>query len=911
MPQIMSALEERVTSIAWMMIEEYIYKNPYIPCSPLRPSDKQIEFLAYNGEEALYGGSVGGGKPQPLTAKVLTPKGWKNFGDLKVGDIVSDPTNGGSTEVIKIFPQGEIQIYKVTFDDGASCEVGMDHLWLYKPNSLIRMRPRTKKSSQREFAIDKLGAEPPKTRWDSLRVGTTNDIIDLMNQGVSCQIPLSEPILYTVNGRTGSGGVDPYIAGVLLGDGHIGTLRITACDDDIRDYLVNNGFNALSQMHSDGKPKTYSPIGRTRELLQKWIINHGLRGKKSFDKFIPKYVFTSPIEYRLAFLQGLMDTDGTADERGRCYFISTSEELTRGVIELVRSLGGKAKIRNRQTQYTSQGIKKNGLPSFQTRIWMRKLSSVFRVKRKKNRCTDKWNGGDELMRTVTNIEPTDVQEAMCIKVSSPYGLYITNDFIVTHNSDALLMAALMFVSIPNYSAIIFRRTYGQLVGDGGLVPRSKEWIGDKAIFREKNMAWSFPSGATLTFGYFDHDDDRNKYLGGAWQTCCWDEATWFKQPWYEFMFSRLRKPSWICKNCGKPIFRWDFVTKEFHHKKPGECNKAEPLPMPVNHLGMSLADVPIRVRAASNPGGPSHEYFKRRFVVENAPKHFVRALLDDNPGLDHDDYNRKLNKLDPVTRAQYRYGDWNAYQGGRIKKNWFREFWVEADRSGHPVYKWSATDVNGNLHPGWPTCPFDGVSVSKCFNFITCDPASTEGDKNDYTAIGVFAVTPNNEILVLDIVREKMDLEMIVPRIGKLAADYNAMFVGIEDVAFQRGIIREGQRTLGVPVERLPTEGKSKLVRATPAIIRASEGQYFIPKDEPQGKFPWLDDFLGELVAFTGDEKVDSFDDQVDCFGYSALSLLRHGLLSPDIINPEENDDDERKDPGIFMSDGDDRFDIL
>lgn len=477
-------------------------------------------------------------------------------------------------------------------------------------------------------------------------------------------------------------------------------------------------------------------------------------------------------------------------------------------------------------------------------------------------------------------------------------------------SDALLMAALMFVSVPNYSALILRRTYGQLAGDGGLIPRSKDWIGDKAVFKEKSMAWTFPSGATLTFGYFDHDDDRNKYLGGAWQTCCWDEAVSFKAGWYEFMFSRLRKPSWVCKHCQEPLTRLDFTTTDFRHRKPSECKIPEPIPMPVNHLGMSLADVPIRMRAASNPGGPAHDYFKRRFVVPGAPKRFVKSLLDDNPGLDKEDYKRKLEKLDPVTRAQYLNGDWDAYQGGRFKKHWFRDWWVEEGKNGRPVYKWSSTDCDGVVHPNWPTCPYDGIPVEKCFNFITCDPASTSGDQFDYTAIGVFAVTPTNEILVLEVVRERMNLEDIVPRIGRLAADYGAMFVGIEDIAFQRGIIREGQRSLGVPVERLPTEGKSKLVRATPAIIRASEGQYFIPLDEPQGKFPWIPDFLAELIVFTGDEKQDSFDDQADMFAYSALSLLRHGLFSPTVITPDDEDEHDWH-GGIFMSGGPERMGMM
>jgi predicted phage terminase large subunit-like protein len=498
-------------------------------------------------------------------------------------------------------------------------------------------------------------------------------------------------------------------------------------------------------------------------------------------------------------------------------------------------------------------------------------------------------------------------------------------------SDALLMAALMYVSVPGYSALLLRRTYRQLAGDGGLIPRSKEWIGNKAQWREKSMQWTFPSGATITFGYFDHADDRNLYLGGAWQFCGWDEATLFKPEWYEFMFSRLRKPDWICTNCKFPLKRANFTVQEFHHKpickncrqpidlatmkhkteqrycdKPElpECDHPIPVSMPTNHLGMSLADVPIRVRAASNPGSIGHDYFKRRFVVQGAPKRFVKSLLDDNPGLDKEDYKKKLDKLDPITKAQYLNGDWDAYQGGRFKKSWFREFWIEPDRNANPVYVWENRDTEGVIHNGWPTCPYGGIPVSLCWNLITVDPAASVDDANDYTVIGVFAVTPTGEIFTLEIVRERLAIEQIVPRIEKLCGDYSPQFVGIEDVAFQLGIVREGQRSLGVAVERLKPEGKGKLVRATPAIIRASEGQIFIPKDEPQGSYPWLADYLAELVQFTGDDSLDSFDDVVDVLSYCVASLAKHGLACPIVIQPSEEEYAVERELGIFMSNG-------
>ena len=466
---------------------------------------------------------------------------------------------------------------------------------------------------------------------------------------------------------------------------------------------------------------------------------------------------------------------------------------------------------------------------------------------------------------------------------------------------AILMAALQYCTVPNYSALLIRKTYKHLNQDAGLIQTAKQWIGSKAVWREKAMAFTFPSGASLTFGYLENFDDTMQYQGGAWQFIGFDELSQMRENCYTYLFSRLRKPDHVCKNCRLPLVR-DFGGP-FSHKKPGTCNSPEAIPMAADKNGITLADVPLRVRAASNPGGPSHEFVKRRFVVKGAPKHFVPSNLDDNPGLNKEEYIKSLAQLDPVTRAQLLEGRWDVYEGGRFHKNWFREFFVDENRNGDPVYKWSVADVSGKIHNGWPTCPHGGVPVSMCWNLITCDPAASDDDKGDYMAIGVFAVTPNGEILVLEVVREKLPLEQIIPRIEGLCNDYSPMFVGIENVAFQLGIIKEGQRSLGVAIEKLNPEGKGKLVRATPAVIRASEGQVFIPKDEPQGKFPWLDDFLAELVTWTGDEKMDAYSDQVDCFAWAVLSLVRHGLACPIVITPDDDTDSDRE-LGIFMSDG-------
>lgn len=405
-------------------------------------------------------------------------------------------------------------------------------------------------------------------------------------------------------------------------------------------------------------------------------------------------------------------------------------------------------------------------------------------------------------------------------------------------TDALLMAGLQFVEVPSYSALLLRRTFKHLSQSGGLIERSKDWLRGKAAWNTTDKQWKFPSGATLTFGYLDHERDLDNYQGGAWNFIGVDELTQFPENWYRYLFSRLRKAE-----------------------------------------GLSI---PSRMRSASNPGNVGHEWVKRRFVSAGG-KFFVSAFLADNPGLDQGDYIRSLSELDPITRAQLLAGDWDAYEGGRFKKEWFQEFYV----ARHP----NTGDPSYFLHErGKPErLVRDPIHVARCWNFGICDPAATEDEVNDPTAIGMFAVTPDRDLIVLEVVREWLAIDRIVPRIADLCDDYAPLWVGIEDTGFQVAVVNAARRHARIPaVKGLSPEGKGKLVRATPAIIRCEAGQVFVPEQGPQ--FPWVEDFLAELAQFTGDEDLDAHDDQVDALAYAVQSLDRMDLGGPLVVEVEDSD---------------------
>lgn len=195
-------------------------------------------------------------------------------------------------------------------------------------------------------------------------------------------------------------------------------------------------------------------------------------------------------------------------------------------------------------------------------------------------------------------------------------------------SDALLMAALQYVHVPGYAAIIFRRTFPDLNEPGAIMDRAKSWLIPRGVhWSGEDKRFTFPSGARLSFGHLDHDADRYKYQGAEFQFLGFDEATQFPEKWYLYLTSRCRKTTSL--------------------------------------------DVPLRVRAAGNPGGLGHAWVKSRFVdCADASRPFIPARVEDNPAVDAKEYAKTLELLDPVTRRQLLEGIWVQDGSGLV----YRQF---------------------------------------------------------------------------------------------------------------------------------------------------------------------------------------------------------------------------------------------
>jgi predicted phage terminase large subunit-like protein len=193
-------------------------------------------------------------------------------------------------------------------------------------------------------------------------------------------------------------------------------------------------------------------------------------------------------------------------------------------------------------------------------------------------------------------------------------------------SSAILMSALQYVDVPNYSAILFRKTFADLSLPGALMDRARDWLApqDDVHWNANSYVFTFPSGARISFGYLNNVNDYLRYKGAEFQFIGMDEVTEIREQDYRYLFSRLRRPS-----------------------------------------SGPLSQVPLRMRSASNP---APNWVRQRFIVEGQEQNriFVPSRLTDNPGIDAESYRQALQTLDPIERRRLESGDWWATTLGTL-----------------------------------------------------------------------------------------------------------------------------------------------------------------------------------------------------------------------------------------------------
>jgi phosphate starvation-inducible PhoH-like protein len=362
------------------------------------------------------------GRSQPYDRQVLTPDGFCPIGSLRVGDLVIG-SDGRPTPVLGVYAQGRREVFRVRAQDGASTVCCGEHLWA-------------------------VATRDDRRRGKPLRVLETREMMGQLRAAHyhRFELPLiSRPVALL----TREVPLDPYALGLLLGDGYLPattTPELITTDAELVSELERSlegvdvrhrgGLHYLLRQAAavQGALRVANPVtAALREL--------GLAGTRSATKFVPEPYLYNSASVRLAVLQGLLDTDGgpvTQEARTcRIQYCTTSPRLRDDVIFLVRSLGGIVYWRTRPAAGRKPGHAQGRDVHYRSDAYVLDIRlpegiEPFRLSRKREAYAR--TGGGRPMRFIDSIEPAGEAETLCIQVAAADSLYVTDDFLVTHNT---------------------------------------------------------------------------------------------------------------------------------------------------------------------------------------------------------------------------------------------------------------------------------------------------------------------------------------------------------------------------------------------------------------------------------------------------------------------------------------------
>lgn len=434
------AVEERWRLLEQMATLEAV--RPYIDGAPVANGQRLFRhqreavqrMIEARENRFILAHDMGLGKAQPLTAKILTPTGWKLMGQITVGEEVIN-ARGSISHVIGVFPQGEKDIYRVTFSDGSSTECCDEHLWHVK-------------------------TPVQKMRGHAGKVVQLKDIMyDLRDAAGNCKyfIPMVQPVEF----RERTLPLHPYLLGVLLGDGGMSrpsSVDVTSADrellDEISQYLpVGVGLK------QHGAPTRYrwalsiGNVGGESNPVVRALRELKLQGRKSQNKFIPSSYLFASVASRVALLQGLLDTDGCVRrEDNNIEFSTSSPMLAFDIATLVQSLGGRAMVRNPCARFytTPDGERHEACDAYRMSVILPPDIAPFRLPRKASIYQPRLKY--QPSRAMIAVEYVGRKEAQCIAVDAPDHLYVTDDYILTHNTRSALIAAQAF-GLPIWAVV--------------------------------------------------------------------------------------------------------------------------------------------------------------------------------------------------------------------------------------------------------------------------------------------------------------------------------------------------------------------------------------------------------------------------------------------------------------------------
>jgi phage terminase large subunit-like protein len=396
-------------------------------------------------------------------------------------------------------------------------------------------------------------------------------------------------------------------------------------------------------------------------------------------------------------------------------------------------------------------------------------------------------------------------------------------------SEALLMAALQYVNVPGYAALILRRDTQRLTLAGGLIPRSHAWLANSgATWNGTRKTWSFPtSGApsSISFGYLSDAGDKFRYGSSEYQFIAFDELTEFPEDDYLFLFSRLRKTT---------------------------------------HM-----QVPLRMRAASNPGNVGHTWVKQRFVGDAKITRessgeiqwrngiaYVPALMQDNPAVNAEEYMRSLAHVPLVERERLMHGDWSIRADGLFRLAWLRTY--DTQQGALQMLNEQGQIVRT-------------FQERECRRFVTIDPAGTSEERMREQrgrapcwSVAMVWDQPLAEqgryLFLREVRRERVGFDGLCRLLRETYHRWQPVKMVIENEKLGTAAVDVLSREL--PLETIATAGRDKVARAAPLLVKWERGEIWLPRTAL-----WRLALESELLAWTGHPHETC--DQIDAAAYA------------------------------------------
>lgn len=447
------------------------------------------------GKLYIRSAGSGAGKALPNFTRIPTPDGWKSVGEIKVGDLLFDRF-GNPTKVLKVFPQQEKkEIYKVYFKSGRVAECCDEHLWSYYSNKNDRNPNKLITTTLRNIIDNPRGLHDTKGRY-------------------RWSIPVTEPVKYPEKSYS----IDPYVMGLILGDGSFRydlsnkSFSFSSSDEELVKAICDRQGYSTYKRNSDHNYNWSFELVNQEKHKNVWVEDilseyPELWQLKSGDKYIPQEFLLGSVEQRYDLLAGLLDTDGSIDEKGRIGFTTISPILRDNIIELCESLGLTC---NYSTDTRSDKYTIGECYNLHIQAPKTVKAKLFKLKRKLDIAIAYTNNGKREERrdrdSIIKIESTgEFVDMTCFYVDNDEHLFLMNNYICTHNTRSMVGDA-CHIAYP----LRFDPKVGKWVSTGSC-EKVLYVMTEQDIEEIDTMIMAYLTGYNediFTYGTFDENDPR-------------------------------------------------------------------------------------------------------------------------------------------------------------------------------------------------------------------------------------------------------------------------------------------------------------------------------------------------------------------------------------------------------------------